>query len=139
MLLFDAPDPRDGAIAAIVNFACHATVLFSTNMQISADYPGYAVRTVQRIIGDVPVLFLNGACGDVNPAWIEQRYDEAARVGNRRRCGAEQYGWSPYLRSSEAVELVPFVLCSLSVSLRRSTNPRFAPAALDLIAIQSRS
>jgi hypothetical protein len=82
VLLFDAPDPRDGAIAAIVNFACHATVLFSTNMQISADYPGYAVRTVQRIVGDAPVLFLNGACGDVNPAWIEQRYDEAERVGS---------------------------------------------------------
>ncbi len=82
VLLFDAPDPRDGAIAAIVNFACHATVLFSTNMAISADYPGYAVRTVQQIIGGAPVVFLNGACGDVNPAWIEQRYDEAARVGS---------------------------------------------------------
>jgi hypothetical protein len=82
VLLFDAPDPHDGAIAAIVNFACHATVLFSTNMQISADYAGHAVRTVQQIIGDAPVLFLNGACGDVNPAWIEQRHDEAARVGS---------------------------------------------------------
>jgi len=82
VLLFDSPDPRDGAIAAVVNFACHATVLFSTNMAVSADYPGYAVRTVQRIIGEAPVLFLNGACGDVNPAWIEQRYDEAERVGS---------------------------------------------------------
>ncbi|MHB8375964.1 MAG: neutral/alkaline non-lysosomal ceramidase N-terminal domain-containing protein [Dehalococcoidia bacterium] len=82
VLLFDSPDPRDGAIAAIVNFACHATVLFSTNMAISADYPGYAVRTVQEILGGAPVVFLNGACGDVNPAWIEQRYDEAARVGS---------------------------------------------------------
>ncbi|HZP56718.1 MAG TPA: neutral/alkaline non-lysosomal ceramidase N-terminal domain-containing protein [Dehalococcoidia bacterium] len=81
VLLFDSPDPRDGAIAAIMNFACHATVMFSTNMEISADYPGYAVRTVQAVIGDVPVVFLNGACGDVNPSWIEQRYDEARRVG----------------------------------------------------------
>ena len=81
VLLFDSPDPRDGAIAAIVNFACHATVLYHTNMRISADYPGYAVRTVQRIVGDAPAVFLNGACGDVNPAWIEQRYDEAERVG----------------------------------------------------------
>lgn len=82
VLLFDSPDPRDGAVAAILNFACHPTVLFATNMQISADYPGHAIRTVQRIVGDAPVLFLNGACGDVNPAWIEQRHDEAERVGS---------------------------------------------------------
>ena len=28
------------------------------------------------------MLFLNGACGDVNPAWIAQRHDEAYRVGS---------------------------------------------------------
>lgn len=83
VVLFDAPDPQDGAIAAIVNFACHATVMFETNLEISADYPGYAAETVSGILGgDVPVLFLNGACGDVNPSWIEQRFDEARRVGS---------------------------------------------------------
>jgi hypothetical protein len=106
VLLLDSPDPRDGAIAAIVNFACHATVLFSTNMAISADYPGYAARTIHGIIGDVPVIFLNGACGDVNPAWIEQRHGEAARVGSivgaeaarrlqeLRPLGAQQKVWN---------------------------------------------
>ena len=82
VLLFDAPDPRDGPIASIVNFACHATVMFHTNMEISADYPGYAVATVKNALGDAPVLFLNGACGDVNPSWIEQRFSEAERVGS---------------------------------------------------------
>ena len=82
VLLFDAPDPREGPIASIVNFACHATVLYSTNMHVSADYPGYAVATVKKVLGDAPVVFLNGACGDVNPSWIEQRYDEAERVGS---------------------------------------------------------
>src|SRR5439155_11576298 len=82
VLLFDSPDPREGIIAAIVNFACHATVLYHTNMHISADYPGHAVAIVKRIVGDAPVVFVNGACGDVNPAWIEQRYDEAERVGS---------------------------------------------------------
>lgn len=82
VLLFDSPDPRAGAIASIVNFACHATVMFATNMEISADYPGYAAGTVKKVLGDAPVLFLNGACGDVNPSWIEQRFDEAERVGS---------------------------------------------------------
>jgi hypothetical protein len=82
VLLFDSPDPRDGAIASIVNFACHATVMFSTNMEISADYPGQAVATVKKVLGDAPVVFLNGACGDVNPSWIEQRFEETERVGS---------------------------------------------------------
>lgn len=82
VLLFDSPDPRDGPIASVVNFACHATVLFHTNMHMSADYPGYALRTVRTILGDAPALFFNGACGDVNPAWIEQDYYEAKRVGS---------------------------------------------------------
>jgi hypothetical protein len=82
VLLFDSPDPRDGPIASIVNFACHATVMFSSNMEISADYPGYAAATVKKVLGEAPVLFLNGACGDVNPSWIEQRFGEAERVGS---------------------------------------------------------
>ena len=47
VLLFDSPDARRRPIASVVNFACHATVLFHSNMQISADYPGYALRTVK--------------------------------------------------------------------------------------------
>ncbi|MBI5285531.1 MAG: neutral/alkaline non-lysosomal ceramidase N-terminal domain-containing protein [Chloroflexi bacterium] len=82
VLLFDSPDSRDGAVASVVNFACHPTVLYRTNMLVSADYPGHAIRTVRNVLGEAPVLFLNGACGDVNPAWIEQRHDEAARVGS---------------------------------------------------------
>jgi hypothetical protein len=61
---------------------------------------------VQQVLGDAPVVFLNGACGDVNPAWIEQRYDEAGRVGSivgaeaarrlleLRPLGAQQKVWS---------------------------------------------
>jgi len=82
VVLLDSPAPHEPPIASIVNFACHATVLFHTNLEISADYPGYAVRTVKKVLGDAPVLFLNGACGDVNPVWIEQRFEEAERVGS---------------------------------------------------------
>jgi hypothetical protein len=82
VLVFDSPDRRAPPIASIVNFACHATVLYHTNMLISADYPGATVETVKRLAGDAPVLFLNGACGDVNPIWIEQDYDEAERIGS---------------------------------------------------------
>lgn len=82
VLLFDSPDPSVPPIASIVNFACHATILYRTNMHISADYPGHTVATVKKVLGESPVLFLNGACGDVNPSWIEQNHSEAQRVGS---------------------------------------------------------
>ncbi|MEX1254869.1 MAG: neutral/alkaline non-lysosomal ceramidase N-terminal domain-containing protein [Dehalococcoidia bacterium] len=83
ILLLDDPDPASGAppIAAAINFACHATVLYHTNLLLSADYAGAAVRTVERVFPGVGALLLNGACGNVNPAWIVQDYSEAERVG----------------------------------------------------------
>jgi hypothetical protein len=82
VLLFDAASHKDPPVASIVNFACHPTVLYHTNMQISADYPGFATNTVRSVVGGARPLFLNGACGDVNPSWIEQDYAEAERVGS---------------------------------------------------------
>ena len=139
VLLFDSPDPRDGVIAGVINFACHATVLFSTNMAISADYPGYAIRTVQKIVGDAPVVFLNGACGDVNPAWIEQRYDEAERVGSivgaeaarrlqeLRPLGAGQKAWN--IRWDELTDM-PVTSGDLIAQPRTRVASRSVPVPL---------
>ncbi len=81
VLLLDDPDPLRPPIAAAVNFGCHATVLYHTNLLLSADYPGAAVRTVEQLFPGLGGLFLNGACGNVNPAWIAQAHEEAERVG----------------------------------------------------------
>jgi len=81
VLLLDDPDPLRPPIAAAINFACHPTVLYHTNLLLSADYPGHAVRTVERVFPALGALFLNGACGNVNPAWIVQDHPEAERVG----------------------------------------------------------
>lgn len=80
VLLFDSVERGAAPIGSLMNFACHATVLFYTNMEISADYPGHAVATVQRLI-HAPSMFLQGACGDVNPLWVEQDFIETERVG----------------------------------------------------------
>lgn len=81
VLLLDDPDPLRPPIAAAVNFACHATVLYHTNLLLSADYPGHAVRTVEQVFPGIGAAFFNGACGNVNPNWIEQEHAEAERVG----------------------------------------------------------
>jgi hypothetical protein len=81
LLLVDSSERGEPPLAAVIDFACHATVLFQTNLLISADYPGYAVRTFQKLLPDTACLFLQGACADVNPVWMEQDFAEVERVG----------------------------------------------------------
>ncbi len=58
----------DRPLGALLNYACHPTVLGEDNLEISADFPGYCTSSVeQNFGGDFVCLFLNGACGDLNP------------------------------------------------------------------------
>ncbi len=59
-------DNDDNPMAVLVNYTCHAVVLGSDNLLISADYPGYVMDFVENNLG-IPTLFVNGACGDINP------------------------------------------------------------------------
>ena len=73
-------DGEDGPIASILNFACHATVLSGANMMLSGEFPGAASRLLLEQTG-APCVYLNGACGNVNPVWIKQDFDSVERVG----------------------------------------------------------
>lgn len=58
----------DRPLGALLNYACHPTVLGEDNLEISADFPGYCTSSVEQNFGDDFVcLFLNGASGDINP------------------------------------------------------------------------
>jgi hypothetical protein len=62
-------DDEGKPAAEVLNYACHPTVLGPPNRQISADYPGRLSEIVEGSRGGAYVsLFLNGACGDVNPS-----------------------------------------------------------------------
>ena len=54
----------DGPFGVLINFAMHP-VAVQTQPFITADYPGVATGLIEERVGDA--LFLNGACGDVNP------------------------------------------------------------------------
>ncbi len=57
---------RGAPIALLWNFAIHGTMLGPSNMALSADVMGAATHDLERSLG-VPVLFVNGAVGDVSP------------------------------------------------------------------------
>jgi hypothetical protein len=61
---FDRQDGRP--LAILVNDACHPVVFGSDSMAISADYVGHTRAVVEHATGAV-MLFVQGACGDINP------------------------------------------------------------------------
>ncbi|MBI3429381.1 MAG: neutral/alkaline non-lysosomal ceramidase N-terminal domain-containing protein [Actinobacteria bacterium] len=56
-------------IGTIVNYACHPTSLGWENRLVSPDYVGAMREIVEREYGGAPCLFLQGASGDLAPAY----------------------------------------------------------------------
>jgi hypothetical protein len=52
-------------IGACVIYGCHATVMPRDNEMISSDFPGKTSKALSEHLGGVPVLYLQGACGDI--------------------------------------------------------------------------
>jgi hypothetical protein len=73
-------DGEGTPITTVLSFACHATVLSGENLMLSAEFTGVACRLLHEQTG-APALYLQGACGNVNPMWIEQDFDSVERAG----------------------------------------------------------
>jgi len=77
VVLFDG---EDGPVASLLNFACHATVMHGGNLMLSGEFPAVACRIVEAATG-AGAVYLNGACGDVNPMWVRQDFASVERAG----------------------------------------------------------
>jgi hypothetical protein len=68
----------------LVNFQCHGTVLGPKNMLVSADWIGAMRRSLEQEMG-TPVLYLQGATGDLNPnhAWGKDDFNDVEAIGGR--------------------------------------------------------
>ena len=78
MLRLDTTDGRP--LALLLNHACHPVSLGGTCTQITADFPGVARDLVEGETG-ATVLFVQGACGDVNPLLMGWDWDHPRRLG----------------------------------------------------------
>lgn len=67
-------------VATVMNYACHATVLEHDNLLYSADFPGVAAALVEHAVGG-KAIYMQGTCGDINPAWMRHDFEEIRRVG----------------------------------------------------------
>jgi hypothetical protein len=81
-------DGADGKpIASLLGYATHGTTLASTCTAISADFPAVAREIVERLVGGT-ALYLQGACGDINPRLRGQDWDYVRRSGTVLGCEA---------------------------------------------------
>ncbi len=81
VLAADTPDGRN--IATVARYACHPTTMERDNLDITAEWPGEACRVMEQVIGGGTTgIYLQGACGNINPAWMWQRFDQVHRVGS---------------------------------------------------------
>ncbi len=68
-------------LAILLSYACHPVVL-GPNVEISADYVGYTVSFLERMLGaDTVALFANGAQGNMNSIVHPGTYTDAERLG----------------------------------------------------------
>jgi hypothetical protein len=80
VLQFVADDGKP--LGSLVHFGCHPEVMFGENHQITADYPGEALKVVEAETGATAVFF-NGALGGMVTPDIrgERSFAEVKRVG----------------------------------------------------------
>ena len=83
VIVLEARALEGRVIGRAVHWTCHPTILSSANLEISADFPGSLRRSLQQTGDDIPILFLNGAAGDVSTRFTRQgqSWDEVGRVG----------------------------------------------------------
>src|SRR5690606_7202726 len=77
-------DKEDGSpMALIANYAIHGTVLGGESLEISGDAPGVVSEYVEQQIG-APLLFINGAAGNIAPIYSVYPNPRAGRLGQFR-------------------------------------------------------
>ena len=80
----------------------------------SADYPGYARQILREALGDIPVLFFNGAFGDIGQSQMPRADRNQTPETMLRRCGA--------LLAGETLRLLHETRFAENVGLRHSRS-----------------
>ncbi len=75
-------DAAGKPFAIVVNFTAHP-VMEMCIKQVSPDYPGEMIRELQRRCPGAETIFLQGACGNINPPITKRSAENCRRYGQR--------------------------------------------------------
>lgn len=73
-------DANREVIASLIFYACHPTIMEFDNLEYSADFPGAAIKLVEENLGG-QAIYLQGACGDINPTWSAHDWENVELNG----------------------------------------------------------
>lgn len=92
MSLLSFRDVAGKNILSLFHMSVHSVAIYPYSEEISADWPGEAIRQIKSTLGS-PVMFLQGTAGDINP-WRRGReaVNEMGRGVAQRAKGA--FDWS---------------------------------------------
>ncbi|GAK56362.1 hypothetical protein U27_03324 [Candidatus Vecturithrix granuli] len=142
VLRFDFANGRPGGV--LINYTCHPVVLGPDNLLITADYPGYATRLMERVKGDGFLsMFTNGATGDINTGHSADLSALGYPIPGRTFERAEKLGnmlAGEVLKIFETIELqseIVVVAKSKTIALKLKPLPSLEQVQNDLIAKQA--
>ncbi len=109
-------DAADRPLVSLFNFPCHPEVLWEHNPQITADYPGYLRKEVERLTS-APCLFFSADLGGMmTPDVQEHSFEEADFMGKAlAKAGVEALAQAIVLPAP-----IPFSLQKREIRLRLS-------------------
>jgi len=126
----------------LLNFAQHPQIMERESTAISADFPAYTERYIQSVLGaDIPVLFVNGPCGDVCPVNAQDK--ESCEVGAG---WCEKYGFAlgkavikGLSEKKEITGKIKIKTASVALRLRRVDRAKIKNAKAFLKAAEGKS
>jgi neutral ceramidase len=125
-------DRSNGApLCCLLNFATHAVSQTHKGRLISADFPGYAREVVESLTG-ATCLYVQGACGNINSAIMQEGLDSPRTLGKRLGAAAVQA-----FETAELVEASPLGVARKEAKLPAKTYASVAKAQAAVDALQA--
>ncbi len=127
-------------IGLMVVCSMHPTVLHEDSKLVSADFPGFARRDLQRVFGGCPVVHHTGPSGNQSPRYVTKgnTFEEAERLGrvvaNAVQKALASASYSPATSLGAAQEMVGAV--SRRLPSLEEAERRLAEAAARLDAMR---
>lgn len=118
-------DAASGELLALLfSYACHPVALGPGNTEVSADYPGFAIRAVEAVFDGSVGLFAPGCAGQLNTGHLDRSFAEARRLGHAVAGAAIQAAaqigppaGTPVAIAPDAAATPPTASCTVQVGL----------------------
>lgn len=108
-------------VAVVINYPCHAVSLSGQMRMITADFPGVAREVVERLVGGT-ALYVQGACGNINPSLMGPTWEHPRLLGNALGAAAARVA----LTSVEPLAATPLRVARETLDL-----PGLLPASVE--------